>query len=208
MSILLQVQKITHRFDTEVCLSDVNLSLSAGEKIALMGPSGSGKSTLLRIVAGFLSPISGSVKRPKRIATVNQDFQLLRHLSAERNIALPLVIAGVPAKEAQEQAVQQLTRFSLLSLAKKPVGFLSQGQAQRVALARALVMDPELLLLDEPTSALDQKNTEQILQILDDWCGADRGVLLITHIPLVAEWCTKSLHLEFGTIKEMEISRS
>jgi len=204
MSVLLQAQHITHRFDTEECLNDVSVTLNQGEKISLMGPSGSGKSTLLRIVAGFLSPISGTVQRPKKIATVNQDFQLLQHLSAERNIALPLVIAGMSAKDAQERAAEQLKRFSLLSLAQKSVALLSQGQAQRVALARALVMNPQLLLLDEPTSALDQKSTRQILDILDEWCGQERGILMITHIPLVAQWCTKNLHLEFGSISVME----
>lgn len=200
MSILLHAQNISHHFGEEHCLKDVDVILKGGQRIALMGPSGSGKSTLLRIVAGFLAPVSGTVQKPRRISTVNQDFQLLRHLSALRNIALPLVIAGVSAQRAQEKAHTQLKRFGLESLSQKSVGFLSQGQAQRVALARALVMDPELLLLDEPTSALDQKSTQDMLNILDTWCTPKKGILMITHIPLVSQWCTHSLHLEFGTL--------
>ena len=200
MSILLHAQNISHHFGEEHCLKNVHVILNGGQRIALMGPSGSGKSTLLRIVAGFLAPVAGTVKKPRRISTVNQDFQLLRHLSALRNIALPLVIAGVSAQEAQEKAHIQLKRFGLEVLEQKPVGFLSQGQAQRVALARALVMDPELLLLDEPTSALDQKTTQDMLDILDEWCTPKKGILMITHIPLVEQWCTSSLHLEFGAL--------
>ena len=98
----------------------------------------------------------------------------------------------------------QLKRFGLTTLEQKPVGFLSQGQAQRVALARALVMNPELLLLDEPTSALDQKSTREMLGILDEWCTSKKGILMITHIPLVAQWCSHSLHLEFGSLTKQE----
>jgi putative ABC transport system ATP-binding protein len=206
MNPILQANKIAHHFGEEHCLRGVDVTISGGERVALMGPSGSGKSTLLRIIAGFLAPVSGTVEKPKRIATVNQDFQLLRHLSALRNIALPLVIAGVSAQKAQAQAEKQLHRFGLSVLAEKPVGVLSQGQAQRIALARALVMEPDLLLLDEPTSALDQKSTQEMLNILDGWCSNKRGILMITHIPLVAEWCTRSLHLEFGTLTKQESS--
>lgn len=204
MSVLLHAQNISHHFGEEHCLKDVSLTLKGGQRIALMGPSGSGKSTLLRIVAGFLAPVSGTIQKPRRISTVNQDFQLLQHLSAIRNVALPLVIAGVSAQEAQEKAHVQLKQFGLTALEQKQVGFLSQGQAQRVALARALVMDPELLLLDEPTSALDQKSTQEMLGILDRWCTSDKGILMITHIPLVAQWCTHSLHLEFGALTKQE----
>ena len=204
MSILLHAQNISHHFGEEHCLKNVSIALEGGQRIALMGPSGSGKSTLLRIIAGFLSPVSGTVQKPRRISTVNQDFQLLRNLSAIRNVALPLVIAGISAQEAQERAHTQLRRFGLTTLEQKPVGFLSQGQAQRVALARALVMNPELLLLDEPTSALDQKSTREMLGILDEWCTSKKGILMITHIPLVAQWCSHSLHLEFGSITRQE----
>lgn len=200
MNSILQVAKIVHNFGEEHCLRGVDLSVQGGEKIALMGPSGSGKSTLLRIIAGFLDPVSGSVRKPTNIATVNQDFQLLRHISAHRNVALPLVIAGVPTEKALEKAKKQIQRFGLMGFAHKPVGLLSQGQAQRIALARALVMDPDLLLLDEPTSALDQKTTKEMLDILEHWCSPKKGIVLITHIPAVAQWCTKTLHLEFGSL--------
>ena len=167
-----------------------------------MGPSGSGKSTLLRIVAGFLTPVSGTIQKPKEIATVNQDFQLLQHLSAIKNIALPLVIRGVSAKEAQEKALEELQKFGLIDLKNKAVRLLSQGQAQRVALARALVMSPSLLLLDEPTSALDSKSTQHMLHLLDQWCADAHGILMITHIPQVAQWCTRTLALQDGKLVE------
>jgi putative ABC transport system ATP-binding protein len=206
MTRILKATQIAHHFGEEHCLRGVDVDIYGGERVALMGPSGSGKSTLLRIVAGFLAPVSGTVEKPKQIATVNQDFQLLRHLSALRNIALPLVIAGVSAPKAQVQAKKQLQRFGLSALSEKPVGVLSQGQAQRIALARALVMKPDLLLLDEPISALDQKSTQDMLDILDGWCTDKRGILMITHIPLVAEWCTRSLHLESGTLTKQEVA--
>ena len=202
MNAVLQAHKISHHFGSEHVLQNVDLQLKGGERLAIMGPSGSGKSTLLRILAGFLSPISGTVTKPQNIATVNQDFQLLQHLSALRNIALPLVIHGSPAPKAQESARERLKQFQLESLQDKAVRLLSQGQAQRVALARALVMSPDLLLLDEPTSALDSKSTAHMLDLLGTWCTDQKGIIMITHIPQVAQWCTRTLYLENGILVE------
>ena len=202
MKPLLEAKNISHNFETEHVLRDVSLSLNKGDKVAIMGPSGSGKSTLLRIIAGFLSPVSGTITKPSAIATVNQDFQLLQHLSALRNIALPLVIRGMSAQEAQEKAFHELEKFDLVALKDKAVRLLSQGQAQRVALARALVMSPSLLLLDEPTSALDSQSTQHMLSLLDQWCADQHAILMITHIPQVAQWCTQTLELQKGKLVE------
>ena len=199
--LLIEVKNLQYRFNNEPLLEDVSFSLKRGETLAIMGPSGSGKSTLLRVLAGFLKPLQGHVFVSKSIGTVSQDLRLLPHLSAIQNIAAPLIIRGVAAKKALQQATHMLTDLKLPEIANRPAKFLSQGQAQRVAFARALAMDTQLLMLDEPTSALDDENAALILHLLKSWLTPQKSILMITHQKEIADWSNRTLHITQGKLE-------
>lgn len=146
----------------------LNLTVAAGETVAVLGASGAGKSTLLKMVAGLEAPDGGSVwfdgvdisnlpPEQRRFALMFQDFALFTHLDVLDNVAFGLVEQRLPTREARQRAQDMLTRFGLTSHAHAAVNRLSGGEQQRVALARALITRPRLMLLDEPFSALDAK---------------------------------------------------
>lgn len=154
-------------------LADVNLEIPAGQAVAIMGPSGSGKSTLLHCLSGILVPDTGQVSlggdsvsnlrdkqrsllRRRRFGFVFQDGQLLPELPARENVALPLLLIGIPRNQALETADHWLGKLGLAGMENRRPGELSGGQAQRVAIARALIHKPEVVFADEPTGALDQ----------------------------------------------------
>ncbi|CAA9321977.1 MAG: Spermidine/putrescine import ABC transporter ATP-binding protein PotA [uncultured Nocardioidaceae bacterium] len=168
MTELLQVRDVVKRFGKSEVLSGVSLDVEEGEFITLLGPSGCGKTTLLRIIAGFESPTSGSVrlrgqeltklpphKRP--VNTVFQRYLLFPHLDVSANVGFGLRISGLKRAEVKQRVSEALDLVRLGHLAERSAAQLSGGQAQRVSLARALVNRPSLLLLDEPLSALDLK---------------------------------------------------
>ncbi len=161
-------------------LRGVNLSVGAGERVAVMGQSGSGKSTLLNFVCGLDEPSSGSIKidglelssmsddfrtraRREKIGMIFQTFNLLPTLSALENASLPLRLQGLSRREAELRAAKLLDRVSLGARARHLPDELSGGERQRVAIARALVFNPPLLLADEPTGNLDTKTGDEIL---------------------------------------------
>ncbi len=180
-------------------LDRVDLSISAGQTIALSGPSGCGKSTLLQVIAGNLSPTEGEVWwGDERIDTLNederarwrlnnigmifQDFRLFPHLSAIDNIALPLELLGHSPQESREAAIPLLCQLKLDHRAEHRPDTLSGGERQRVALARALVTRPTLLIADEPTGNLDQETAEQVEQLLLNQASVHQVALLyVTH---------------------------
>jgi len=155
-----------HRGERRTLLSGINLSVAAGQTVAILGASGSGKSTLLKIVAGLEPPDSGEVlldgkvitampPEQRHFALMFQDFALFPHLNVQDNVAFGLIEQGVAKAQARSQAVDVLRRFGMHAFALSRVWQLSGGEQQRVALARALVTQPRVLLLDEPFSALD-----------------------------------------------------
>lgn len=163
---MLELRHIHQRYADRPLLNDINLTVGAGEIVALLGPSGSGKSTLLNIVAGLQVPDAGSVwfdgqditdvaPERRRFALMFQDFALFPHLNVQDNVAFGLVEQRVRRADARERALQMLDVFGLSALARRRVWNLSGGEQQRVALARALITEPRVLLLDEPFSALD-----------------------------------------------------
>lgn len=163
---MLELRHIHQRYADRPLLNDINLTVGAGEIVALLGPSGSGKSTLLNIVAGLQVPDAGSVwfdgqditdvaPERRRFALMFQDFALFPHLNVQDNVAFGLVEQRVRRADARERALQMLGVFGLSALARRRVWNLSGGEQQRVALARALITEPRVLLLDEPFSALD-----------------------------------------------------
>ncbi len=180
-----------------VALHNATCDIWSGERIALMGPSGSGKSTLLHLMAGLEAPTSGEVSwpalgqrtdlRPGPVALILQGPSLLPPLDVTENVALPLLLGGLDAHEAQERATRALTRLGLSELATKLPEELSGGQAQRVAIARALAQQPRLLLADEPTGQLDHATAAHVIAVLLDAAQESGAALVVsTHDPEVA----------------------
>ena len=149
--------------DIPMALSDVNLRVHAGERVALVGANGSGKSTLLRVLHGLITPSQGSAQRhlASHEAMLFQRPVLLR-LSVCNNLALALWLRGTRWRPARARAAQALAQAGLAELAPRPGNKLSVGQTQRVALARALMLQPHVLLLDEPTASLDPHSKRQV----------------------------------------------
>lgn len=175
----------------------LSLSVDAARVLVLIGPSGGGKSTLLRMLGGLEVPDAGTVRingqtlaqEPAELQTYRrkngflfQQFNLFPHLTALRNIALPLeVVHGHSPAEAADMAKQALARFSLLDHAGKLPAQLSGGQQQRVGIARAVARQPEVLFLDEPTSALDPEMTAEVLELIQELAEAGQDIILSTH---------------------------
>jgi len=180
----LSLQDVVKRFGTHTVIDRISLELDSVHCLALIGPSGGGKSTLLRIIAGLEYPNSGAVElngRPieyhdeallrhrRSIGTVFQAFNLFPHLTALRNITLPLEkVHGRSREEARDLAEGTLRRFQLLDHSHKKPAELSGGQRQRVAIARAIAIKPQVVLLDEPTSALDPEMTAEVLELIEE----------------------------------------
>ena len=190
---MLEMRNLHKRFNERIVADGVNLSVAAGEVVALLGPSGSGKSTLLKIVAGLETADQGSVwfggqdvtqLPPERrgFALMFQDFALFPHLNVLDNVAFGLVEQRIPKTAARARARDLLERFGLGNHAAAKVWLLSGGEQQRVALARALITAPRALLLDEPFSALDAELRvslrAEFSQRIQD---AGMATLLVTH---------------------------
>ena len=168
MEKMVELRSVTKRFASFTAITDVNLSIAAGEFLTLLGPSGCGKTTLLRMISGFETPTEGTVwlagenvtHVPPYRRNVNQVFQsyaLFPHLTVEENIGFGLKMQRLPKSEITERVAQSVQLVSLAGMEKRKPSQLSGGQRQRVALARAIVCQPKVLLLDEPLSALDAK---------------------------------------------------
>ena len=204
----------TYRIDDEEILAvrDVSCSIVPGARVALVGASGSGKSTLLQLLGGIETPSSGElawpalgtrdVLRPRHIAFVFQNQNLLPPLTAAENVALPLVLQGASPADARALAAQTLERFELDELRDKLPEELSGGQAQRIAFARAVAARPALILADEPTGQLDTATADRFLTtalaILD---AAGIALVVATHDERVAERMADSWHMEHGTLR-------
>ena len=193
----LKLDGICKSFGSQSVLDAVSLDLEKVHALVLIGPSGGGKSTLLRIIAGLETPDAGQVEIDggsvsfdeehllqyrRTIGTVFQAFNLFPHLTALKNITLPLEkVHGHSPAPAAEIAMQILTRFRLEAHAHKRPAELSGGQRQRVAIARAIAIKPRLLLFDEPTSALDPEMTAEVLDVIRELREEGRDFILVTH---------------------------
>ena len=189
----LVVDSLHHRYGSVVALERADLTVHAGELLALLGPSGSGKSTLLAAVAGMLEPTSGRVTLGGRdllalpaerrgLGMVFQDYALWPHMRVEANVRFPLDRRGVPRAEARARVARALARVGLDGYARRRPAELSGGQQQRVALARAIVAEPNLLLLDEPLSALDPDTRAGVRSELATLLrGLGMTTVLVTH---------------------------
>jgi putative ABC transport system ATP-binding protein len=213
---LTAVSKVYRAGAIEVrALDAVDLAVDEGEMVAIMGPSGSGKSTMMNILGCLDVPTSGSYRldevdvgrlsdnklaaiRNRKIGFVFQSFNLLPRTTAQRNVELPLVYAGIGDRAARARAA--LERVGLGGRAGHLPNELSGGQQQRVAIARALVTDPAMILADEPTGALDSASTTDVMRLLVELNEAGRTVVLITHEDDVAAYATRVVRLHDGRI--------
>jgi len=199
-----------------VILRDIDLAVTQGDAVAVVGASGSGKSTLLAILAGLDSPSTGQVRidgadlgaldedaraalRGRAVGFVFQSFQLLPALTALENVMLPLEIAGDPA--AEEAARAMLGRVGLAERLHHYPKHLSGGEQQRVALARAFVVQPKLLLADEPTGSLDADSGAGVIQLIFDLNReAGTTLVMVTHDETLAQRCKRVVRLAAGRI--------
>jgi putative ABC transport system ATP-binding protein len=210
----------TYRRDAEelTVLNGINLSVPAGEFVALMGPSGSGKTTLLNLIAGIDRPSSGQVWvagtdvaqlsesdlarwRSRSVGFIFQFYNLIPVLSATENVALPLLLTRLSAKERKERALTALKVVGLADRAEHYPRQLSGGQEQRVAIARAIVTDPQVLVADEPTGDLDAKSAHEILDLMETLNREfKKTIVMVTHDPRAAERAHTQRHLEKGVL--------
>jgi putative ABC transport system ATP-binding protein len=198
-------------------LSNVSLSVRTGELIAIMGPSGSGKSTLMNIIGCLDRPSNGTYRfedreisamtddelasiRNVKIGFVFQTFNLLPRFSALKNVEVPLVYSGVPARLRKERAIPLLQQVGLSDRMYHRPTELSGGQQQRVSIARALVNHPPLLLADEPTGNLDSRSGAEILNILTGLNEQGVTIMIVTHDKDVAAKCKRIINLKDGQI--------
>ena len=215
---LIGVEKVYGSGDAEVrALDGLDLTVHAGDYLAVMGASGSGKSTAMNILGCLDRPSGGSYRlngmpvesldddaladlRNNQLGFVFQQFHLLPQLTAMENVMLPMVYAGVPAAERRRRAQEALERVGLGQRLNNKPNQLSGGQQQRVAIARAIINNPALLLADEPTGALDSRTTEEVLAIFDELHRSGITLVLVTHEDDVAARAEQVVHFRDGRL--------
>ena len=203
-------------------LRGVDLQVSKGEWVAIMGPSGSGKSTLLNIVGGIEVPTSGQVllegidmasltddqrtiMRRKRLGFIFQSFNLLPTLTAEENVALPMVLDGMKPSEASRRAMEKLEQVGVAHRRHHVPSTMSGGEQQRVAIARALAIEPALLLADEPTGNLDSASGAQVIRLMRQLVDDRRQtIIMVTHDHEMAALADRIVRVRDGHIESDE----
>ncbi|KAF6637874.1 MULTISPECIES: ABC transporter ATP-binding protein [Paenibacillus] len=214
------LKKVYQVGDQEIhALREVQLDIADGDFVAIMGPSGSGKSTMMNVIGCLDLPTSGqfyldgysildaredelAIIRNQKIGFVFQKFHLLPRATALENVELPMIYAGISAKERRLRAMEALTSVGLGDRMNNRPNELSGGQQQRVSIARALVNNPVILLADEPTGALDSKTSVEIMGIFQRLNDQGKTVVLVTHDQEVAEYAKRLIHFRDGRIEE------
>ncbi len=220
---LLNLQNIDKNYGKEPLivpvLKDVSLEVAQGDYIAIMGPSGSGKTTLMNIIGCLDRASEGtylfeeedisemnddalSDLRLNKIGFVFQNFNLLNSQTAQENVALPLIYAGIHKEERNHRADVALSKVGLADRTTFKPNQLSGGQKQRVAIARAIINNPKILLADEPTGALDQASGKQVMELFKALNDEGVTIIMITHDANVASHAKKILHIIDGEIIE------
>lgn len=221
---VIAIENLHKTFDTGEAqveaLRGVDLTVGRGQFLSIMGPSGSGKSTLLHLLGGLDLPTQGTVRldgtdistldddaltlfRRRRIGFIFQAFNLLDVLTSEENVAIPLLVDGIPEREAHQRAAEALERVGIGHRRGHWPGKMSGGEQQRVAIARALVTSPALILADEPTGNLDSVNGDQILNLLRGLADEHQHtIVMVTHDPKQAARADRLIRLKDGQIQE------
>jgi putative ABC transport system ATP-binding protein len=215
---LLTGRGLRKSFGPTPALRGMDLSVDAGEVLAVMGPSGSGKSTLLHCLAGILTPDAGEVTfdgrrvdqlpdrersrlRRAEFGFVFQFGQLVPELPVLENVALPLLLGGRGRRAAVAAAEEWLPRLGLDGLGRRLPGELAGGQGQRVAIARALIAGPRLVFADEPTGSLDSVAADEVMELLVTTAKEERiGVVVVTHEPRVAAYADRRVTMRDGRV--------
>ncbi|HKH47705.1 MAG TPA: ABC transporter ATP-binding protein [Thermoanaerobaculia bacterium] len=202
-------------------LSGIHLEVKNGEYVSIAGPSGCGKTTLLSILGLLDTPSDGRYTlntkevanlsfserariRNQEIGFIFQAFNLIGDLTVYENVELPLTYRGMPAKERKERVQEALERVGMSHRMKHYPSQLSGGQQQRVAVARAVVGKPSILLADEPTGNLDSRNSEQVMELLEELHKDGATICMVTHDPRFARYAERSIHLFDGRVVEEE----
>ncbi len=214
------IQKFYHLgAETVRAVRGIDLLIEREEFVAVMGPSGSGKSTFMNVLGCLDTPTAGKYwlngqlvselsedelarVRNREIGFVFQTFNLLPRATCLHNVELPLVYAGIPAKERRERAAAKLELVGLGDRMDHKPPEISGGQRQRVAVARALVNEPALLLADEPTGNLDSATSTEIMDVLTTLNGDGQTIVLVTHEHDIAEYAKRQVHLRDGVIEK------
>ena len=223
MPMLLNIQNIYNNYGKEPMivpvLKDVSLEVVQGDYIAIMGPSGSGKTTLMNIIGCLDRASLGtylfededisemnddalSDLRLNKIGFVFQNFNLLSSETAQENVALPLIYAGIDKEKRNQRAIDVLNKVGLQDRISFKPSQLSGGQKQRVAIARAIINNPKILLADEPTGALDQASGKQVMELFKSLNDEGVTIIMITHDANVASHAKKIFHIIDGEIIE------
>jgi lipoprotein-releasing system ATP-binding protein len=224
-SVVLRCEGLSRVYDdgdrSVTVLRSVDLTLLAGEKIAVVGGSGSGKSTLLNLLGGLDYPTRGRVLmcgrdlatlnepalcelRNRQLGFVYQFHHLLPEFDARENVAMPLLIGGTSRREAWLTAEEMLERVGMGHRLLHRPAQLSGGERQRVAIARALVARPDCVLLDEPTGNLDPHSAAQVLDLIDELGEDLASFVVVTHDPAIAAHMNRTLELRDGMLQELE----
>jgi putative ABC transport system ATP-binding protein len=221
---LIEIRNLTKRYQTEAelisVLEDVNLDISAGEYLSLMGPSGSGKSTLLNLLAGLDKPDAGTITidgseitdlstnqladwRASHVGFVFQFYNLLPVLTAFQNVELPLLLTNLSKDERRERVEVALNVVNLTDRMGHYPRQLSGGQEQRVGIARAIVSDPAMILADEPTGDLDAASADEIMNLIERLNSEfNKTVLMVTHDRQAADRAHRMMYLEKGVLHQ------
>ncbi|WP_042161742.1 ABC transporter ATP-binding protein [Paenibacillus gorillae] len=216
---LLEVNQLTKIYEGKVArtaLDHLHFSVEEGEFVGIMGPSGSGKTTLLNVIATIDEPTAGSVSlrghdphslnkeemalfRRRELGFVFQQFNLLDTLTVEENIALPLLLDGIPVQESEQRLQRVMQKLSLTANGEQFPYELSGGQMQRTAIARAIIHHPALLMADEPTGNLDSKSAGDVMSLISALNAEERTtVLMATHDAVAASYCSRVIFVKDG----------
>jgi putative ABC transport system ATP-binding protein len=216
------VKKIYYTGDIEtIALDDISFSIKKGEFVAIVGPSGSGKSTLMHVLGALDTPTSGNYIldgqdvsklskdqlaeiRNKKIGFVFQSFNLLARTTAIKNVALPMVYAGISKDERTKKAEELLKNVGLGDRMNHTSSQLSGGQMQRVAIARALSMNPAIILADEPTGNISTVQAQEIMKIFQSLQKQGHTIVIITHEPSIAAYAQRTIYIKDGKIEKEE----
>ena len=198
-------------------LKGIDLHIKKGEFVAIMGKSGAGKSTLLYQISLLDKPTTGEVLvgdidilqlsetartdfRLRKLGYIFQDYALVPELTAEENVAIPLLMQGIDPQKAKEQARKIIDDIDMVGKYNNRPNQLSGGQQQRVSIARAIVQQPEILFADEPTANLDAVSSNQVIDLMHDLHKKGQTIVMVTHEPEYTKYCDRIIYLEDGRI--------